>query len=91
MILPERIGWIPFKKMETARRGKRSETAAITSASLVKALLRPTRNTSTMTQRTELMRTVVMLTTTTDNIATRGFPAPSSLLTRTLTKNTKTV
>lgn len=92
VFLPERIGWIPFKKIETARRGKRSETATITSLSLVKALLRPTRNTSTTIQRSKLMRTVVMFTTTTDNLATRGFPAPSSLLTRTLlTKITQNV
>lgn len=84
VFLPERIGWIPFKKMETASKGKRSETTTITSLSLVKALLRPTRNTSTTIQRIKLMRTVVMFTTTTDNLATLGFPAPSSLLTRTL-------
>lgn len=67
-----------------ASSGVRFETAAITSASDVKSLLNPTRKIKIMALKIILMKTLVLVTTTTENFATLGCAAPSSLLTLTL-------
>lgn len=84
LTLPESIGWIPFKRTEMASSGIILETASMTSESLVKSLLRPTRKIKTIAQKTILMRMLVAFTTITENFATLGWAAPSSLLTRML-------
>lgn len=81
---------MPFKKTETASNGVKLETAAITSVSLVKSLLNPTWKMRTIALKTMLIRMLVAFTTTTENFATLGCPAPSSLLTRTLPDPTET-
>lgn len=75
---------MPFKKTEMASKGVKLETAAITSESEVKALLNPTLNIKTTALNTILMRILVPFTTQTENFATDGCAAPSSLLTLTL-------
>lgn len=84
--LPERMGWIPFKKTEMASKGVKLFTAEMTSESVVKALLKPTLNISTIAVNTVLMSILVPFTTSTENFATDGCPAPNSLLTLTLYK-----
>ena len=75
---------MPFKKTETASNGVKLDTASITSVSLVKSWLNPTWKMRTIALKTMLIRMLVAFTTTTENLATLGCPAPSSLLTRTL-------
>lgn len=84
--VPESIGWMPFKKTEIASKGINSITASITSGSLVNSLLNPTWNITMIAVKTTLIRMLVLVTTKTENLATFGLPAPSSLLTLTLQK-----
>lgn len=55
-----------------ASSGVKLETASITSESLVKSLLKPTRKIKTIAQKTILMRMPVAFTTITENFATLG-------------------
>lgn len=75
---------MPFKKTETASNGVKFETAWMTWESLVKSSLNPTLNISTIAAKIILIKMLVVVTTTTENFATIGWPDPSSLLTRTL-------
>lgn len=63
---------MPFRKTEMASSGVKSETASITSESLVNALLNPTRNIKTIALKTMLIRMLVPFTTKTENFATLG-------------------
>lgn len=63
---------MPFKKTEMASSGVKSETATITSESLVKSLLNPTRKISTIALKMMLIRMLVAFTTITENFATFG-------------------
>ena len=76
--VPERIGWIPFKKMLKASNGIRLLTASITVVLLVYRVLR------VMTKRvTKMLKVMLAMTTTmTENLATFWWPAPSSLPTQ---------
>lgn len=82
--IPERMGWMPLRNKEIARRGVNPETAPMTSESVVNSFPSPVRNIRTMVQKMTLMRMLVAFTTMTENLVTAGCPAPSSLLTRTL-------
>lgn len=75
---------MPFKKTEIASNGVKLDTASITSVSLVKSWLNSTRNIKTIALKIILMMMLLPFTTSTENFATLGCPAPSSLLTRTL-------
>lgn len=86
LIVPESIGWMPFKKTEIASIGINSITAWRTSGSLVNSLLNPIWNIKMIAVKTTLIRMLVPVTTKTENLATFGLPAPSSLLTLTLQK-----
>ena len=63
---------MPFKKTEMASRGVKLETASITSVSLVKSLLNPTRKLRTMALKIILITMLVAFTTITENFATFG-------------------
>lgn len=75
---------MPFRKTEMASSGVKLETASITSASVVKSLLNPTRKIKTIALKIILMKMLFAFTIITDNFVTLGWPAPNSLLTRTL-------
>jgi hypothetical protein len=75
---------MPFKRMEMASNGVRLYTAARTSLSLEKSSPNPARNIITTALKNILIKRLVALTTNTENFATLGCPAPSSLLIRTL-------
>lgn len=87
LLLPERMGWIPFKNTEMASSGVRLETASITSASLVKSMLNGFFSIRTTALKIILMMMEVETTTITENLATLGWAAPSSLPTRMLQSN----
>jgi hypothetical protein len=75
---------MPFKRMEMASNGVKSYTASRTSLSLVNSSPNPPLNINTTALKSILIARLVPLTTNTENFATLGCPAPSSLLIRTL-------
>ncbi|KAM2653558.1 hypothetical protein EV2_025184 [Malus domestica] len=75
---------MPFKKTEMASNGVKFDIAVITSSWLVKSLLSATRNINIIAVKIMLISMLVPFTTNTENLATFAWPAPSSLLTRTL-------